>query len=118
MKLEVKSWLGVAILLCLGFILGKITASRSVNATPQESRVGRYQLVAGEYEIMVRKFDERHQQDSLPTTGTNRQKTLFRMDTMTGEVEQYILCETIITQDTMTFTYSWEPITGKIKVKM
>ena len=117
MKIEIKNWLGVVILLSLGFVIGRITVLPEVNANPQESKVGRYQLIAGEYEVMVREFNKESGEDSLPTTGTNSQKTLFRIDTVTGEVDMYIGCETTITPETMTFTYMWDRITGKAIVK-
>ncbi len=74
MRIEIKNWLGVVLLLCVGFILGKVTVLPDVNASPEESGVGRYQLVAG--------------------TRTNeltgeRIQTVFRVDTKTGDVEYW-----------------------------
>ena len=74
MKIEIKNWLSVVVLLCLGFILGRVTLPPNVKAEPQQSEIGRYQLVAG--------------------TQTNeatdqRTQTVFRIDTQTGKVERW-----------------------------
>ncbi|MGB8658267.1 MAG: hypothetical protein WCE90_10870 [Candidatus Zixiibacteriota bacterium] len=76
MKVEIKNWLGVVVLLCLGFILGKITVSRDVKANPQESTVGRYQLTAGTIQ-------------SWGSKDAHTTSSIFRIDTQTGMVEQW-----------------------------
>jgi hypothetical protein len=76
MKVEIKNCLGVVILLCLGFILGRITVSLDVKANPQESRVGKYQLVAGTYTNEFPGEEEKIE-------------TVFRINTETGEVERW-----------------------------
>jgi hypothetical protein len=84
MKGEVRNWVGVMVLLCLGFILGKVTVTQCVKANPQDSQVGRYQLVLGEIEvnIMLRDVDATH---------VAKHKSLFRIDTVTGEVTRYYM---------------------------
>jgi hypothetical protein len=88
MKIEIKNWLGVVILLCLGFVLGKVTVLPDVNANPQKSEVGRYQLAVGEIEItswVLEGLEEGEDTGSM----TNRYKTFLRIDTMTGDVDLY-----------------------------
>ena len=75
MRLEIKNWLGVVVLLCLGFTLGRVTVLSGVNAKPQESEIGRYQLVAGT--------------NTNSETG-EKTETVFRIDTKTGEVHQWM----------------------------
>jgi hypothetical protein len=113
MKVEIKSWVGVVVLLCLGFVLGRITFLPDVNASPQESEIGRYQLIAGQYEATLREFNKKHGEDSPPTTRPISEKTLFRIDTATGEVDMYWGWELITTPESTACTQIWEGITGK-----
>jgi hypothetical protein len=84
MKGEVRNWVGVMVLLCLGFILGRVTVTQCVKANPQDSQVGTYQLVLGEIEVdgMLRGVDATH---------LAKYKSLFRINTVTGEVTRYYM---------------------------
>lgn len=113
MNVEIKNWLGVVVLLCLGFILGKITASPGVNATPQESQVGRYQLVVGEFNWRQHEVDKT---SGLDTMTTVHDKRLVRIDTVTGEVEYYAAYEIVWAPDTITWTNGWDRMTGKLMI--
>jgi hypothetical protein len=74
MKVEVKNWLGVVILLGLGFVLDNMIDLFHTKANSQGLTVGRYQLVAGTYK-----------------NGYNDEKipAVFRIDTVTGVVEEW-----------------------------
>lgn len=87
MRVELKNWLGVLVLLCLGFILGRVTMFPDVNANPQKSEIGRYQLLIGEAEYMDFIVDDK---DSIIRSELLVHSGLFRIDTMTGDVDYYL----------------------------
>ncbi len=113
MKVEIKNWMGVVVLLCLGLILGRLTTFPAVNATPQESEIGRYQMVVGEIEDI--KVTADYTQDTNKADIRNRvvpRRTLFRLDTATGEVEVYQRTWVSIYTDRIEVDHDWVPITG------
>ena len=109
MKMEIRNWVGVVILLCLGFVLGRVTFLPEVSATPQESEIGRYQLVLGDIDLGYSFF----QKGAIDTAWTLRSgPTLFRIDTKSGEVErrQEVRC---FMEDTVTvWEHRWVKLTG------
>ncbi len=82
MKVEVKNWVGIVVLLFLGFVLGRTIVIPDLNASPEYSDIGRYQLLIGEIETswILPDWEPRI---SYPF------KTLFRIDTMTGDISVY-----------------------------
>ena len=96
MKLEFKDWVRIVILLCLGFILGRltvppgaetVTARHDVHPGLQGLEIGGYQLTVAEIDLPHMVLDNRGKvigHEAL-TSG----KTLFRIDTVTGDVDYY-----------------------------
>ncbi|NIN00177.1 MAG: hypothetical protein GTO24_19500 [candidate division Zixibacteria bacterium] len=76
MKVEIRNWVGVVVLVCLGFILGRASVFSDVNANPQSLEIGRYQLLAGTF---TNEFGD----------APERLSTIFRIDTVTGKVERW-----------------------------
>ncbi|MFH1334930.1 MAG: hypothetical protein ABII96_00275 [Candidatus Zixiibacteriota bacterium] len=108
MKGKVKNMVIILIPLCLGFILGRISLSSDVIANPQISQPGRYQLVIGELELLRVTIDAR---DSSEKTETIRDKTLFRIDTFTGDVDKLGSHWVSIKKDEASSFYDWESMT-------
>jgi len=116
MKVEIKNWLGVMVLVCLGFILGKVPIDPDVTASPQKSEIGRYQLVVGEIEVAYHSVDMYDTSNTKDSTEFTRDKTLFRIDTMTGEVDRYDGVYSVATRDSLFQVYDWTKITGRKRV--
>lgn len=115
MKVEIRSWVGVVVLLCVGFLLGRATILPDVNASPQGSEVGRYQLIVGDIDFSYSFFNEEGLPDTMWTLRSG--STLFRIDTMTGDVEyrQEVRC---FMGDTVTmWEHRWDRLTGVELVK-
>jgi hypothetical protein len=91
MRIEIKNWLGVVVLLCVGFILGRATVLPDVNASAENLDIGRYQLLIGEIETSTLL------PDGEAVTGYPY-KTLFRIDTITGDVSIYEINVSIPTE--------------------
>jgi hypothetical protein len=115
MKVEIKNWLGVVVLLCLGFILGRTTVIPGVNAEPQMSGIGRYQLIAGEYEVTS--LSVKQGDSTAATESEEKKKTLFRIDTVTGDVDVFDGSMTFFTPDGIAVRYSWLNMTADTLVR-
>jgi hypothetical protein len=109
MNVEIKNCLGAVILVCLGFIVGRLVAFPDVIVKPPESEIGRYQLIVSEIDLPHWIFMD----DSLvgaeaPSSG----KTLFRIDTKTGDVDYYFVEEFHSWGDTLrSWEYRWNNLT-------
>lgn len=110
MRLEAKSLLSVIALICLGFILGRMSVQTDVNAGPPASEVGRYQLILGDIDLPHFWFNEEDEFDTSWALRTG--PTLFRIDTKTGDVDRYTE-ERITLRDTLSiWEHRWDSITG------
>jgi hypothetical protein len=115
MKVEIKNWLGVVVLLCLGFIVGRMTILPDVKAEPQEASVGRYQLVIGEYKIPCVSMRE---DGTTGKGGVNTIKTLFRMDTVTGDIDHLVgMGIKDFPDGTQIQEHKWASITSDVSTK-
>ncbi len=120
MNLDIRNWLGVVVLLCLGFIVGRLTATpdiivkpSEVTVLPQESEIGRYQLAIGEVEVAFHSVDHFDDSGYKDKTSHTREKTLFRIDTMSGKVDMYDGIYSLATKDSLTSIYKWTNITER-----
>jgi hypothetical protein len=110
LKVEIKNCLVVVVLLCLGFILGRTTILSDVNATPQESDIGRYQLIVGEIDLSKWFSNEKGVLDT--TYDLRSGKTLFRIDTKTGNVDYHFIEECTSWGDTLSiWEHKWQTLT-------
>jgi hypothetical protein len=115
MKVEIRNWIVVIILLCLGFIVGRITITPNVNANPQETGVGRYQMQVGDIDAPILFFNAKGVVDTTWDLRTGR--TLFRINTVTGDVDyfQYRMC--FASDTAATWTYKWSTLTEREVIK-
>jgi hypothetical protein len=119
MKADLKNCLGVSlgvvIMLCLGFVLGRFTMPPTpervdVHPTLPGLEIGRYQLIVAEINLPIFFFDDRGKMIETHTATSG--KTLFRMDTMTGDIVYYSHEQFRSSGDTLVSSkYIWHTLT-------
>ena len=111
MKVDIGSWLGIVVLLCLGFTLGKITAFPDLKAAPQQLEVGKYQLVVGEVRVPYWYIDWSDSSAVKDSVSYTQDKTVFRINTITGEVDRYDGEQYVWRGDSSTVIPMWSSMT-------
>lgn len=97
----------------VGLLVGQIVNIPYLRVKQEEQQVGRYQLVLGEIES-EEIFAESGTtlQDREWNCDTTHYKTLFRIDTMTGNIDYYGGSILIIDPDSVRSEYRWRNLTS------